>query len=227
MPFDVRPANACFATWWAGLAANALLTALFALSLAAGVASAALAWTLLVLTALVISAALWGLLSYLAYVYTGRLVWIERLAHVWAAIAAGLVLLVVHLAPTGATPAALGYKLEFGREVTPTIALAFAALAGAPAMLGAVGYLGLYRRADTREARYRILIVACALGVWIGWTLLSVVLQMDVAAEGFWPLVVANRALGLIVPSLVVLAYRPPARFRRALHLGAEPRPLG
>ncbi|MEA3203857.1 MAG: hypothetical protein QOI63_1537, partial [Thermoplasmata archaeon] len=89
-------------------------------------------------------------------------------------------------------------------------ALAFVALFVGPQMGAAAAYALLYRKAEDRTQRYRIALVAGSIVVWFG----SSALAAGANIRGLtWQ--VASLLLALAAGFAILLAYLPPAAWKR------------
>lgn len=207
---DARRANALFALWWGALAAA--MTALGCQEMLGVFADAdagvplALATLTEYVYLLALSVALWGLLAYLWFLFTGRDATVGigvAYAFVFAAACASLSYQgVAGLRVTDFT-AEVRYARGLG-PFEPFVLLLFTAAFLLPQIGAAVGYLSLLPRIEDRAARRRIVALGVGLPVWLGATIVATAL--DAQHSDAW--LVGNQALGLAVALVIAWSQR-------------------
>lgn len=217
-----RLALAAFEAWWYGLglatACGAVTTALAATT---GIGVDPLLAITLVILAL-ICLALWGLLYYLVYLFTGRRgAWLP-LAVFYVAYFGFLVWLILSAGPVGVESDDWGVQLEY-RDPLADTALGMVALALLilPQIVGALAYFSLVFRLDERAARFRVAVVSGSILVWFGSSYLAS--ATGVSDRPSWQ--VATRLIGLAAALAILLAYQTPAWLQRRLRLEPAPGP--
>lgn len=214
---EARLALRMFATWWFSVAAVIFLAGSHTLLAILGVRDIALHTALVYAGAVPLAAALWGLLYYLVFIYTGRrsAIWPLTLAYVGF-----LAFELYYFASFG------DRRLEetiwnvrvVGDAFPPTwIGMTFAALLAAPVLFVVAAYGLLLLRTLDPAHRYRLRLITFAFAQWFGVVLVGYALGWD-RAEWF-PIV--YEAPGVLASLLVVAAYRPPRWVER--HLAATP----
>lgn len=203
---DTRRAMRQFGYWWLGLSAYTLLIAVGAFLAASGNLDVR-AHVLLMATGYApLAVALWGLLSYLVYIYSGTHRWQAGLRAYHLALCAGLLLLLLYTRPTRILATDWGTLVEYERPVTGWVLASIVLAILGPVLVGALAYGGLYTRTRDPVARRRVLMVSSALILWFG--LSAAATALDVRAA-WWPL--AARILALCATGLLVAAYWRPA----------------
>lgn len=214
---DARLAHRMFATWWFSVAAVMLLAGAPTLLFLLGVTSVPLHVAITYALAVPLTVALWALLYYLVYIYTGR-----RSA-IWPLGGAYLVFFAFtlyyfstfgqrRLETTGWT------VLVVGDAVPPAwVSLTFATLLAVPILLVAIGYASLFFRTPHGPHRYRIALVSGAFLLWFGAVLLGFLLGWD--REDWFPLV--YQTPGVAAALMVVAAFRPPRWVRERIRAEA------
>jgi len=202
---DSRLALWAFLAWWLGFAGYILHLAIYGLLAAVGLASFPVFFALRILAIPLLSAALWGMVTYVLLVYTGR----SSLTRVVAVYAIGLALLFyaeAFLATDG--------TLEFGAW-TATIHTTNALLTNGiyvyfaiPLLVSIAAYGFLVRRVSGAEPRYRVLLVFMSMFTWVVSGLVGELSGNGLAAF------VSVSAFGIIASGAIVAAYRPPPRVR-------------
>lgn len=207
-----RLAWSAFRVWWLGLGFATALGALRTLLAQAAVDSLPVYVWLGQATTLVLCVALWGLLYYLLYLYTGNRYWAWPLGIFYGLVFLGFTaynLLV--LRPIGITletgSAAIQYQVEPPRIYNLIIAL----LILAPQLLAALAYFSLFFRLKERAQKYRVLLVSLSILVWFGSPLIA--LALGLSDLPWWAL--ASRMLGFTAVLVIYWAYYPPSFIQR------------
>lgn len=212
-------ASQLFGVWWLSLGFVSLASAVLLIPAWLGTPNLALTVTVVYVLMIVICLAMWGLLYYLLYVYTGSSKWLWPLSAFYAVAAFGLVYLITWMEPIAVTTGNFALSIDYERRLTGwPVTLISVAFSG-PALAAAIAYGSLYLRATGRTERFRIALVSSAFVVWFGWSITSGVLQLATKYPDSLPLLVVGRAVGLIGPLLVLLAYRPPGPIRRRFRI--------
>jgi hypothetical protein len=218
MPYAARLPAAQFSIWWIGLGVASLITGLEGIGGGLGILGFPSAFTAYFLTLLVDAALLWGLVGYLAYIYTGKYHLLE-LSLFYAAFYVAAVDYVIGREPYAVVLSAGVPTLlyHFGDSGPVFGFVAFGLLV--PEFVGLVLYLSLIRRTTDRTRRYRIGMVSVSL--WSYFLLAFVGTPSSIAAAEAWNLL---KAILDVVSALVALvAFFPPAPLRRWLRVDAVP----
>lgn len=217
---DARTANALFATWWSSFALFYGLTGAFRVARGLGLEDLSLALVVLDTAVVLLCVGLWGLLGYLVYLYTGSRRWFAPLGAGYALFGITLLYLVAWMEPVGFREDALAGGLRYARPLPQGLALALGLLFAGPIVAGAIAYGSLYFRVRSPEPRYRIGMVAGAFLLWFGWLTISTVLDLADRYPNSLALYAWGQSLVMLVPLLVILAFRPPAWVRARLREG-------
>lgn len=202
--FDAYAANLAWGTWWTAIALLWTFDGLRGLAVVVGAADRLLP----VFIALhyvgiaILCLALWGLLTYITFLRTGRHTGVLFGLLYGAGLAAAL------------TAAALAQPdhlravnwmtfIEYAHPLAVPIEAAFFLLLLAPQIVGAAAYLLLARRAEG-AARHRILLVGGALLAWVGINLVADLARWTDADA--WQL--SRRLLGIVASATIMQAYR-------------------
>jgi len=224
---DARLANSMFAVWWGAFGLLEFSVGAYQVPAAFGFQDLALVIALLNLILLLIVVALWGLVYYLVYLYTGSSRSFWPITILYMILAAAMLYLVAWIEPTGFKADG---TLSYTRQLTGFPSIAIGLAFSLPVVLAALGYGSLYFQAQARTQRFRIGMVAGSFLAWFSWSALSALLQLsqkaqDAAAAGNGTiqntLIVVNSAISIIVPILIVLAYRPPRWFQDRFRIGS------
>lgn len=193
-----------FATWWYAVAAVVLLAGAPTLVGLAGVRDVAVFEALSYATALPLAVALWSLLYYLIYLWTGRASALVPLTVAYALFFAFS--LVYFSSFEGRTLQETPYSFRLDGGTTPPrwMDVAFGLSVAGPILYVVASYALLYFRVKDPGPRRRIALVSTGFAVWFGAVLLAFLLGFE-RAEWF-PLV--YEAPGVLAGLLVVRAYR-------------------
>jgi hypothetical protein len=213
-----------FTVWWWGLAASATVGGVEGILWAFGALSLAVALTCTVVSLLVTAAALWGLVGYLTYLYTGKYRLLE-----WSVFYTILFLSVLYyefsLDPAGVTAAAGIPQLRYAHAATASVPELIYLVAAIllPEVVGIALYFSLIRKTTDRTLRYRIALVTLSLVLFFGFDIIG--LPASVIPPVVWSLVKGAVEAGASVLSLI--AYLPPAWIQRALRIASVATPEG
>lgn len=207
---EARLASDLFATWWFALAATSLIGALRNALGYLGVRDVALYLTLGFVSLFGMCLALWGLLYYLVYLFSGRKRLLVPVTAFYALMYAWLVYLVARWPATGVEVGEWGVRVTYATEPGGALVTALVLLIIVPPVLGAAGYARLFFRVQDATQRYRIGLVSFTFAAWFMTSLLAYFLELRGTAE--WQ--VASRAIALGAAALIYAAYRPPAWVR-------------
>lgn len=217
---DSRVAMRLFAAWWFSLAAVTLGSGILGFLALSGVLTLGLYTGIAYVLLVPLTVALWGLLYYLVYIYTGNSKWLTPLTGAYLVIYFVLNYLVYYLHPTAFVVGDWSVTAVYERELTPVLgALSILLLLG-PVLLAALAYGSLFFSARQRSVRYRVALVSGAFLLWFGSSGLAGLTGLNDAT--WWPL--ASRIVSLTATFMVLAAYRPPRALVKRFAL--EPVPV-
>jgi hypothetical protein len=210
-----RLASVQLALFWGGLGATILLGAFEAALALGNQFPLPVALTLLVVLDVVAVVALWGLVGFLTYVYTGNYHLPE-----WGVVYAAFFVMAIYFtfaqSPYGVGFASGAPVVLYSVPPIRWLELLVVVILVGPELVGAILYLSLLRRTQIREQRSRIWLVGGAILLWMG---LDVVVP---STSGGWLLL---RSLLEIVPGLMTLiAFYPPGWAQRRFGLTTSAR---
>lgn len=201
---EAKRALLLFAVWWFSVAAVVLLGGSATMLSIAGLQSVGLQTLLGYLTAVPLTLALWSLLYYLIFIYTGRS------SAIWPLTLAYGVFFVFEMYYFSSfadrsfqeTP----YSIRFVAAQQPSawVSVTFGLLLAVPILFVVVGYASLWFRTREPDVRRRIGLVSGAFALWFGVVLAAFLLGWD--RQDWFPL--AYQTPGLVAGALVVSAYR-------------------
>lgn len=206
-------AGRLFALWWYALGTLALVQGSASVFGAAGIDDPLPYILIIHVGNLIQVVALWSLLYYVLFVYTGRQGFFWPLAAFYGLVAAGLVYYVQNVLAEqdpSVLITAWDARLDFDlSRADPILQLLLAALI-LPQLGALVAYFTIVFGAAGREQRYRVLLISTSLFVWLASS--YVASATTSISESFW--VVAGRVLAMIAGLMVIAAFRPPSSVR-------------
>jgi len=201
---DGRTALRGYAIWWIALAFYLVLQGVFTVLAGFDVAiETVYIWSRAVLIP-VLCIGVWGLTSYLLYLYTG-----DRRVFVVVGVFYAVVALLFYWAQfSQVRPGIQVERWIVTVDDTSALYRIVYVLVGAPPIAAALAYLGLLRRVEHRVQKYRIILVASSILAYVGSGLVARLTAGDAAI--FVTLVV----FGSLAAAASLLAYYPPGRWR-------------
>lgn len=199
-------ATRAFSLWWFGLAWTLLLTAAREGAAAVGAADALGAVVVPAHATYVVAlcVAVWGLLYYLLYLFTGRTGWLWPTAIGYGVVALAALALSARLEPRGLAVSKWFVGWDYGDAAAggPFVLLTFALLL-VPQLAAAIAYATVARRAEDPILRSRIHRVSLALIVWLGLSFFAPFLQLG----RFEAWAAGGRIVGLAAAVVIARAF--------------------
>jgi hypothetical protein len=207
-----RLAWTAFRVWWLGLGLTTAFGALRTLMAFAGIDSLSVyVWHGLINT-LILCAALWGLLFYLLYLYTGNRSWGVPLAGFYVVFFIALVIYsFAILQPQGVTLEAGTATVQYAVEASPAYQMAIVLIVLLPQILTSLAYFSIFFRLRERVQKYRVILVSVSVLVWFGSPLLA--LALSISEAPWWMMI--SRVIGLLAVFAIYWAYYPPQFIQR------------
>ena len=201
-----RLAWGSFTVWWYGLAVSTLITGFQNLFGAVGLTNLPLFVTATYINIFPACIALWGLLYYLIYLFTGNRRSLLPLTIFYIIYYVLLVYYTTVRIPNSVEVGRWGTTLIYRTPTTGPFFVILAVLLLVPQIIGSIAYLTLYFRVTDITQKYRILLVSGSIMIW----LLSpyVAIAGGLAQHDSWQ--IGSRILGLAAPLTVLMAYLPP-----------------
>lgn len=202
---DARLAWTLFIAWWYALATSTLIGAALSLLGAFNIAGLPLFMTLTQVNLLALCIALYGLMYYLLYLFTGsrRLLW--PLATFYIVYYMLLIYFIQARGPIGVTVGRWNAGIEFQREATGPLFFIVLLLLIFPQVIGSLAYFTLYFRVKTITQKYRILLVSWSIIIWFLSAFLASIAGLS--SQDWWQ--VTSRLIGLSASLAILLAYDP------------------
>ena len=170
---------------------------------------------LVVLLALVVT--LWGLLTYLVFLYTGRQRYLRPILLFYALFFFYLLVTTLIRQPQSVELDGAGASIRYANEAGAGFGLIFLGLLILPQLIASLFLLRLVFRLPERTQKYRALLVAATIFVWFGSAMLGVV--TPIGGQPWWS--TANQLIGLATAVLIYWAYYPPAILQKRLRISA------
>ncbi len=200
-----------FGLWWYSLAATTLVSGFLHLLGAFNIVSLPFFVALTHVNLLLICIALWGLLYYLVYLFTGSQRFLAPLTIFYVLY---YVLLVYYI--TASDPARVEItrwttQLVYARPITGPFFSLVLILLVFPQILASLAYFTLFFRVREATQRYRVLLVSWCIILWFGSAFVASVTGLS--QEDWWQIV--SRLIGLGAALGILFAYFPPGIIRR------------
>jgi hypothetical protein len=203
---ESRLAWGSFTVWWYGLAATTLIGGLLNLFGALGLTILPLFVTATYINLLVICIALWGLLYYLIYLFTGNSQLLMPLALFYMIYYILLVYYITASVPESITVDRWRTALAYQAPLTGPFFVILIVLLLLPQILGGLAYFTLYFRVRAVTQKYRVLLVSLSIIIWFLSPLIA--LAGGLAQQDWWQF--ASRFIGLAAALTILMAYLPP-----------------
>jgi hypothetical protein len=203
---EARLAWGSFTVWWYGLAAITLIGGFLSLFGAVGLTSLPLFVTATYLNILIICLALWGLLYYLIYLFTGNRRSLVPSAIFYMIYYILLVYYITASIPGDVNVGRWDASLVYRTPPTGPLVVIILAMLLLPQIIGGLAYFSLYFRVAEITQKYRVLLVSLSIVVWF----LSPVIALagGLGQQDWWQF--PSRFIGLVAALTILMAYLPP-----------------
>jgi hypothetical protein len=200
-----------FGLWWYCLAATTLVGGVLHLLGAFNIVSLPPFVALTYVNLLLICIALWGLLYYLVYLFTGSQRFLVPLTIFYLLYYVLLVYYITASDPAGVEITLWTTRLVYAHPLTgPFFALVLVLLVF-PQILASLAYFTLFFRVREATQRYRILLVSWCIILWFGSAFAASLTGLS--QKDWWQM--ASRLIGLGAALGILCAYFPPGIIRR------------
>lgn len=207
---EARLAWQLFIMWWLCLAGTTLVGGVLNLLGAFEITSLPLFITITQLNLLIICVALWGLLYYLIYLFTGNSTSLLPLSAFYVIYYGMLVYYVTASIPIEVSVGRWTTSLIYAQEITGPFFLVVLLLLFVPQIMGALVYFSLYFRVRDVTQKFRILLVSWSLVIWFGSALIAPLVGLS--SLDAWQII--SRLIALIATLTILIAYFPPRWIR-------------
>lgn len=208
---DLGMARDAFVAWWWAFAAYLAGEGALAMLAAAGWSPLGPFLAFRLLSGPLIAAAAWGLAYHVLFLWSGRPGWALALAFYYGAAGCAYSMSVWLHGPVGVEVTSWSADVAYREPLGGALWQAVLVSMGLPLVLGSLAYLGLVRKVDGRAPRYRIVLVASSLLVWVASGYLAE------SAGGVAAQFIGVVLLGLLTAGAVTAAYFPPPAVQRWL----------
>ena len=208
---DSRLAWRLFVVWWYALACSNVIGAASSVLGGLGLIGLPLFTTFTLLNLLAICVALYGLVFYLVYLFTGSRKVLGPLSVFYIVYYTLLVYYVQASIPMDVTIKRWTTALAYENPLTGPFFTLVLLMLLLPPILGGLAYFVLYFRVETMTQKYRVLLVSWSIVIWF--------LSASIASFGgfsdsdVWQIL--NRLIGLGAAFTILFAYQPPAWIKR------------
>jgi len=203
-----RPAAQAFLAWWLGLGIYVTHLALFSLMASFGLTPYALFLAVRVAAIPMLGIALWGIMTYVAFTYTGN----PRVAIATAIIASlSILIFLVELSLGAAGRVLVGPYTATVLGDAGTWTLVANTFYAVPLLSSIIAYGLLLRKVTLAAQRFRIGLVTTAMSLWVIAGFIG-----ETAGRGYASFVLVT-VVGVATSAALLMAFRPPARLARWL----------
>jgi hypothetical protein len=214
---ESRLAWTLFVVWWYALAATTLSGALLSLLGALGIAGLPLFITITLMNLLATCVALYGLMFYLLYLFTGSRRLLRPLTIFYIAFYTLIVYYVQASIPVGVRINRWSATLEYQNQITGPLFWITLFLLVFPQIIGSLAYFTLYFRVQTPTQKYRILLVSWSIIVWFLSSFMANI--SGLSQQDWWQ--ITSRLIGLGAALMILFAYQPPAWIKQRFRVAA------
>lgn len=203
---EARIAWQSFTIWWYGLAATTLTGGFLNMLGVFGLTSLSLFVTATYLNMLAICIALWGLLYYLIYLFTGNSRSRVPLAIFYIIYYFMLVYYITTSIPSNVSVSRWSTTLTYRSPLTGPFFVIILIFLLLPQIIGGFAYFTLFFKVPEATQKYRILLVSWSIIVWFVSPLIAV--AGGLGQQDSWQLM--SRFIGLAAALTILMAYLPP-----------------
>ena len=200
-----------FGLWWYCLAATTLVSGLLHSLGAFNIVSLPLFIALTHVNILLICIALWGLLYYLVYLFTGSQRFLVPLTIFYVLYYVLLVYYITASDPAHVEITRWTTRLVYADPITGPFFSLVLVLLVFPQILASLAYFTLFFRVREATQRYRVLLVSWCIILWFGSAFVASVTGLS--QEDWWQIL--SRLIGLGAALGILCAYFPPGIIRR------------
>lgn len=218
---DAQLAVELFALWWYALGAITLMGVPIRVLAYADMLNLGIMVTYTHLVVLGICVALWALLYYLVYLFTGSRRWLVPISVLYTLVYLWILYLIVAARPESVNVTDWNILLVYANPFPRVTSLILSLIISVPVVLAAGGYATLFFRVKGPTQRYRIGMVSFTIAAWFGSSVIAAALGIN--QDPTW--IAASRLISLLSAVLIYAAYRPPGWVRRRWNVRAMGEP--
>jgi hypothetical protein len=202
---ETRIAWQLFVVWWYALAGITLVNGLLNLVGAFGLASLPLFITFTQVEILVLCVALYGLMYYLIYIFTGNRKALPVLTIVYI-LYYFLFMYYLNLStPTGVSINRWNVGVHYEQQPTGPFVTVLLVLLVFPQIIGSLAYFTLYFRVKEITQKYRVALVSLSIIIWFLSAFIASI--SGLSQYDWWQ--ITSRMIGLGATLAILMAYRP------------------
>jgi hypothetical protein len=203
---EARRAWRSFTIWWYALAITTAIGSFENLLGALNMTDLTLFATANYINILVLCIALWGLVYYLIYLFTGNSRSLVPLTIFYMIYYVFLIYYITASMPSNVEISRWNTTLAYRNTLTGPLFVILVVLLLLPQIIGGFAYFTIYFRLSDVTQRYRVLLVSWSIIIWF----LSPVLALvgGLSEQDWWQL--ASRFIGLGAAATILMAYLPP-----------------
>lgn len=202
---EARLAWDLFVAWWYALAGASVVTGGLNLLGGLGITSLPLFLTLTQVAVLILCIALFSLMYYLVYLFTGNRRMFMPLILIYSAYYILLMYYINLSTPNDVSIGRWNVSLTFQQQVTGPLVTLFAILLIFPQVIAGFAYFTLYFRVKENTQKYRVAVVSWSIIIWF---LSSSIASLSGFSEADWWQIL-SRLIGLGATLAILMAYQP------------------
>ncbi len=202
---DARLAWNLFVVWWYALGVTTAASGIFNLLGAVGITELSLFLTFTQFNVLAICIALFSLVYYILYLFTGNHKTLAPLTILYIAYYVILMYYVNSSVPTGVSVGRWSAGLSYEQQSTGPLVTLIVILLIFPQVIAGIAYFTLYFRVKEVTQKYRVAVVS---GSIIIWFLSAFIASISGLSQFDWWQIL-SRLIGLGATLAILMAYRP------------------
>jgi hypothetical protein len=202
---EARLAWALFVVWWYALAVTSVLGGMLNLLGAMGLNSVPLFLTFTQINLLAICAALYGLIYYLVYLFTGNRKVLVPLTMAYIVYYALLMYYVNLSMPISVSVGRWSAALQYEHQPTGPFVTLILVLLVFPQIIGSLAYFTLFFRVKEATQKYRVALVSWSIIIWFLSAFIASIAGLS--QYDWWQIL--SRLIGLGATLTILMAYQP------------------
>lgn len=208
---DSRLAWQLFVVWWYALAGTTFATAMLSLLGAFGITDLPLFVTITLVNLLATCIALFGLMYYLLYLFSGSRRWLTPVVVFYIVYYIFLLYFVEASAPASVSVEPWRARLLYQHQISGPWQMILLLLLLFPQIIGSLAYFTLYFRVRNTTQKYRIMLVSWSIIIWFLSAFLGNIVGLNQIV--WWQ--IFTRLIGLVAALTILVAYQPPISIKR------------
>lgn len=205
IPTDARLAWNLFVVWWYALAGSSLSTGILSLLGSLGLADLPLLLTFTQVNLLAVCLALYGLMYYLLFLFTGSRKMLIPLTAFYIVYYTLLTYYLNWLEPVSISLGRWNTSLVYQKETAGPFFVVLLMGLVLPQIIGSIAYFSMYFRVKEATQKYRVALVSWSILIWFSSALLASI--SGLSQHDWWQIV--SRMVGLGAALTILMAYQP------------------